>query len=182
MSMTLRLSLLAGLVCLVGSSAAAVGADEDKQTMKLGPVTIVAPKDWTYKKPAISFIAYEYTVPASKDDKADGRFTVSSAGGSVEQNIERWYGQFSQDDGGDTKKRAKTEKKTISGRPVHFVDVRGTYKDLRPGTSPQKNYRLLAAIVETDDGNLFLKLVGPERTIADHEKAFRKMDEEMKSK
>jgi hypothetical protein len=182
MSIALRCLLLAGLVGLLGPSSSARGADDDTQTMKLGPVTLVAPKDWKFKKPAISFIAYEYTVPASKDDKTDGRFTVSSAGGSVEQNIDRWYGQFSQDDGGDTKKRAKTEKKTISGRPVHFVDVRGTYKDLRPGTSPQKDYRLLGAIVETDDGNLFLKLVGPQRTLADHEKAFRQMVENLKAK
>ncbi len=173
--------LLVGSICFLAATAGALAADDDKQTMKLGPITIVAPKDWTYKKPS-GFIAYEFTVPASKDDKTDGRFTASSAGGTVEQNITRWYDQFTQDDGGDTKKRGKSEKKTISGQTVHFVDVRGTFKDLRPGTSPQKGYRLLGAIVETDEGNIFLKLVGPERTLGDHEKAFRRMVEDLRSK
>jgi hypothetical protein len=184
MSMMLR-RLLAGLVCILSAAGAAPGAfaaDDDKQTMKLGPVTIVAPKEWTFKKPAVSFIAYEFTVPASKDDKTDGRFTASSAGGTVEQNITRWYDQFTQDDGGDTKKRAKTEKKTIAGQTVHFVDANGTYRDLRPGTSPQKGYRLLGAIIETDEGNIFLKLVGPQRTLGEHEKAFRRMVEDMRGK
>jgi len=159
-----------------------VAAADDDQTLKLGPVTIVVPKDWTRKKLTSTIIAHEFAAPAAKDDKADGRFTVSSAGGSVEQNIDRWYGQFTQEDGGDTKKRGKTEKKRIAGHTVHFVEASGTYRDLRPSTSPQKDYRLLGAIIETDDGNIFLKFVGPKRTIGEHEKAFRKMAEELKTK
>jgi hypothetical protein len=61
----------------------------------------------------------------------------------------------------------------------------GTYKDQRGPFAPavnRKDYRMLAAIIETDEGNLFLKFYGPKRTIAEHEKAFRKMVEEMKGK
>src|SRR5438874_711504 len=106
MSMILHLSAV-GSVCLLGSLNLATA--DDKQTMKLGPVTMVAPKDWQAKDPAVRIITYEFAAPRAKEDKEDGRFLVMSAGGTVEANIERWYGQFTQDDGGETKKRSKVE-------------------------------------------------------------------------
>ena len=57
--------------------------------------------------------------------------TIMGAGGSVEANIDRWIGQFTQPDGSDTKKAAKIEQKKIGGQEVHLVDVAGTYKDQR---------------------------------------------------
>src|SRR6476660_5426391 len=125
-SMIARLSVVGGIGLFL--SLGWTSAD-DKQTMKLGPVTMVAPKDWTAKDPAVRIITYEFAAPRAKDDKEDGRFLVMSAGGTVEANIDRWYGQFTQDDGGDTKKRSKVEKKKVAGQVVHLVDISGTYKD-----------------------------------------------------
>jgi hypothetical protein len=157
---------------------------DDRHTMELGKLKMTAPKDWNPKEPAVRIIAYEFAAPAAKEDKADGRMTVMSAGGSVEDNIERWYTQFTQEDGGDTKKRAKTEKIRVAGHTVHLVDISGTYKDQRGPMAPavsRKDYRMLAAIVETKEGNFFVKLYGPQRTIAQHEKAFREMIEGIKA-
>jgi hypothetical protein len=108
------------------------------------------------------------------------------AGGGVEANVERWYGQFTQPDGGSTRERAKVTKKKLAGHDVHLVDISGTYRDQRGPMAPaveRPNYRMLAAIVETDTlGTYYIKLYGPKQTIADNEKAFAAMIEGLAAK
>jgi hypothetical protein len=106
------------------------------------------------------------------------------AGGSVEANIERWYGQFAQPDGGSTKDKASTKKLNVSGSAVTLVDVSGTYKDMPGGpfaggqAVDRPDYRMLAAIVETPEkGSYFLKFYGPGPTVAKHADGFRQMVE-----
>ena len=75
------------------------------------------------------------------------------AGGSIEDNIDRWLGQFIQPDGKKTKDKAKIDKKKIAGVPVHVVDIAGTYKDTPGGpfargkTIDREDYRMLGAII-----------------------------------
>jgi len=61
---------------------------------------------------------------------------------------------------------------------VYVVDVSGTYKDA-PGpfakAVERPGYRMLAAVIETPDGNYFIKFYGPKQTVADHAKAFHAM-------
>ena len=126
-------------------------------------------------------IEHEFAIPAAKGDAADGRMTVMGAGGGIEANIERWYGQFTQPDGGSTRERAKVKKIKAGGQDVHLVDISGTFKDQRGPAAPaaeRPKYRMLAAIIVTQSlGNYFVKLYGPERTVADQEKAFVTMIE-----
>ena len=103
----------------------------------------------------------------------------------LEANIERWYGQFVQPDGGSTKDKASTKKLKVAGRDVTLVDIAGTYKDSPGGpfaggaTIDRPGYRMLAAIVEGPDGNYFLKFYGPTATVEQHADGFRKMIEGM---
>ena len=109
-----------------------------------------------------------------------------SAGGGVDANIERWYGQFTQPDGASTRDRAKVKKIKVGGEEIHLVDLSGTYKDQRGPMAPavqREKYRMLAAIIPTKNaGTYYLKLYGPERTIADSEKAFVTMIEGLERK
>jgi hypothetical protein len=134
----------------------------------------------------VRIIEAEFAIPAVEGDKNDGRLTIMAAGGSVEANIDRWIGQFSQPDGKSTKDQTKSEKITVDGQEVHLVDISGTYKDQRGPLAPAQtfeNYRMLAAIVSTKDaGRYFLKLYGPKKTIAANEEAFRKMVESLDAK
>ncbi len=175
-----RTACLAGALTLSLAAWTAGAAADDEQGVKLelGPYSIVAPKTWKQKQPTVRIIAYEFAAPAAEGDKTDGRFTVMAAGGTIEQNIERWYGQFTQPDGSQTADKAKSDKKTIAGQTVHVVDVSGTYKDQAGPFAPavmREDYRMLAAIIETKQGNVFLKFYGPKKTIAEHEKAFQEM-------
>jgi hypothetical protein len=167
-------------------------ADEG-ETMKLGEggkLSLVAPKEWTKKKPAINFIEYEFAIPKADGDENDGRVTVMGAGGSIEQNVERWVGQFQSADGKAlAKDKAKIEKTKIGGLEVHVIDLSGTYKDSAGGpfaggkTTLRENYRMLGAIiVGGEEGNYFIKAYGPKKTMDDSEKGFMTMIEGLKSK
>lgn len=158
--------------------AGGVRAEEEATTVKLGELKMTAPAKWKQKQPRVRIIAYEFATPAAKKDKQDGRCTIMAAGGSIDANIKRWYGQFTQPDGGDTEERAKLKKEKIAGHTVHLVDIGGTYKDQRGPFAPavmREDYRMLGAIIEAEDANYFVKLYGPKRTIDAQDKAFQEM-------
>lgn len=143
---------------------------------------LVAPEDWIPKTPAISMIQNEFSVPAAEGDSADGRVTVMTAGGSIQENIDRWKGQFSQPDGSKAADKAKVEKLEVAGCEVNLVDVSGTYSDARGMFAPaveRPDYRMLAAIIVTPEGNYFIKFYGPEKTVGQQAAAFRAMIEKL---
>jgi len=168
----------------------AVAAGESVFTIADGAVSIEAPATWKRVQPKSGMVETEFAIP-SEGNAADGgplspgRMTVMGAGGSVEANIERWYGQFSQPDGGSTKDKSSTKTLKVAGRDVTLVDIAGTYKDSPGGpfaggkAIDRPEYRMLAAIVEGPDGSYFLKFYGPAATVEKHADGFRKMIEGM---
>lgn len=173
-----KISLWMSFCLLLLGSTTLLAEDAEKKEIKLGKLATEAPKDWKQEQPRVRIIAYEFSVPAEGDDEKDGRFTVMAAGGSLDANIDRWVGQFTQPDGGSTKDRTKTEQIKVGGNDVHVVDISGTYKDQAGPFAPavsRANYRMLAAIVVTPEANFFLKFYGPQKTVAKNEKAFMSM-------
>jgi hypothetical protein len=160
-------------------------AADDAATMDLddGKMQLKAPAGWLRKKPQTSIVEYEFAVPAVQGDTNDGRMTVMAASGGLEANVDRWYGQFTQPDGSNTRDRAKVKQIKVENDDVHLVDISGTYDDKRGPMAPgvkRPKYRMLAAIIVNKAGgnnNYFVKLYGPERTIANQEKAFVSMIE-----
>jgi hypothetical protein len=141
-----------------------------------GKLSMTAPKEWEQKKPSNRIIDYEFAVPAAEGDREPGRFTAGAMGGGVKENIARWQGQF----GSGAKSATKTAK--VAGHDVHFVDLSGTYIGSPfMKIEPKENYRMLAAVVVTDKlGAHFVRVYGPEKTIAANEKAFMAMVESLK--
>ena len=124
----------------------------------------------------------EFAVLPEAEGEQPGRMTVMGAGGSVQANVDRWYGQFAQPDGSETKDKATTKTLKLAGCTVTFVDVGGTYKDMPGGpfaggkSVDRPDYRMLAAIVETPkEGSYFLKFYGPGTTVAKQADGFRTM-------
>ena len=168
----------------------AVAAGEGVFTIADGGASLEAPATWKRVQPKSGMVETEFAIP-SEGKAADGgplppgRMTVMGAGGSVEANIERWCGQFSQPDGGSTKDKSSTKALKVAGRDVTLVDIVGTYKDSPGGpfaggqAIDRPEYRMLAAIVEGPDGNYFLKFYGPAATVEKHADGFRKMIEGM---
>ena len=84
---------------------------------------------------------------------------------------------MSQPDGKASKDVAKTSTmKTKSGLAVSLVNLSGTYiAEVTPGSTERFNkpgFRLRAAVVETPEGNYFVKLTGPAKTIAQWDASF----------
>jgi hypothetical protein len=184
LSQSIALLLLATFLS-TGIAQENKGATQDKPTsvefsVADGNMTLRAPSTWKKIKPKINFIEAEFQIPAVEGDENNGRLTVMGAGGSVQQNIDRWIGQFKQSDGTSTKSKTKSEKMEVNGMPVHMVDIRGNYMDGMGGPfgpkTERENYRMLGAIIETaNDGRYFVKLYGPQKTIDKQAALFKKM-------
>jgi hypothetical protein len=116
--------------------------------------------------------AATYSVPAVAGDTAAGECAVNffgpGQGGSVQDNVDRWKGQFLARDGKPAV--ARVASRTVRGLTVTTVDTSGDYSGMGGpmATSPKtvSNYRLLGAIVEAPGGTVFIKFTGPEKTIA----------------
>ncbi|HEY2840773.1 MAG TPA: hypothetical protein VGJ26_16570 [Pirellulales bacterium] len=182
--------IVTGILTAGATFAPAVHSQEKSET-KLPKTFVIgdaykmtAPEGWVAKQPRTKIVEHEFAVPAVKGDELDGRVTVMGAGGSVEANIERWHKQFTQPDGSNTKDKAKLEKKKIAGQDVTIVDISGTYMDSPGPQAPgveRKDYRMLAAIVQTKSGNAFIKFYGPQKTVTENASAFNKMLESLQS-
>ena len=62
-------------------------------------------------------VQYEFNAPAdAKEGEAPVRITVMGSGGGLQGNLERWYGQFSQPDGRNTKDVAEIEQLRLAAR------------------------------------------------------------------
>ena len=97
-------------------------------------------------------------------------------GGSIEANVERWYGQFQQPDGGSTRERAKVTKSKAGELSITRVDVEGTYAaPIRPDAAERHNepgYRMIAAVVEGPSGPWFIRFLGPAKEVSAGETSF----------
>ncbi len=137
-----------------------------------GALTMKAPAAWKVAEPRNRIIEVEIVVPPPADDEAlaklePARLTVMPAGGTVEQNIARWIGQFR----GAARDAAEIKKSEVAGMKVHTVDLAGTYLDAPRGpfgpTEEKPEHRLLGAIVLSKDaGNYFIKMTGPDAVVA----------------
>jgi hypothetical protein len=128
-----------------------------------------APAGWKTGPPQMMRAA-TYAVAAASGDTAAAECVVyffgAGQGGSVNANIERWKGQFTN---AGKPAAAVLAKRTTHGIPMTTIDVAGEYSGLGgplAASKPVPGYRLLGAIVEGPGGNIFVKFTGPARTIA----------------
>ena len=137
-----------------------------------GGITWTVPGAWTEGQGSAMRVA-TYEVPGAKGAEP-GQCAVfyfgPGQGGGVDANVQRWAGQFKE------KPTPKQARRTVAGVPVTRVDVAGTY--LNPGGGMMQSqgekpgYRLLGAIVEAPEGNVFFKLTGPVASVGAAEAAF----------
>ncbi len=175
-----------------GSASSQCVAQDEGPTLSLGDgkITLQAPKEWKKEQPRSRILQYEFSAPASaKEDEGKARITVMAAGGSIDANIDRWYGQFKQPSGKATKDVAKTEKFDVAGQTVHWVDISGTFEEsmgggpFAPGRKVERaGYRMIGAIlVGADRRQYFFKMTGPEKVVDELDEGFKKMLKALKA-
>lgn len=144
-----------------------------------GGIKWTAPAKWKVG-PERQMRAATYFVPAASGDSEDGECGVFiGIGGTVQANLDRWVAQFEQPDGKASDQIAKQKKETINGLSVTTIDLTGTFTGGGPtmgqGGGKKAGYRLLGAIVEGAQGNIFFKFTGPAKTVAAAQNDFQAM-------
>jgi hypothetical protein len=140
--------------------------------ISLNGITLDPPANWESKQPGSSIIAAEFVLPRAQGDDSDGRLTLSTAGGTLEANLDRWKGQFD-----PQPQEATQEEIDVAGLKVTIVDYSGDFNDQRGPFAPavkRSGYRMIAAVVPIEGQLYFIKATGPKGTIANHADAIHK--------
>ena len=107
----------------------------------------------------------------------------SGQGGDIESNIRRWVGQMDPPEGKAIEEVVlRSKRETPTGLVLHVVEVDGIYQRSMGGgpmtggrTKAYPDWRMVGAIIEAPEGNVFFKLVGPEATARVMEESYRAM-------
>ena len=152
-----------------------------------------APESWKAKKPRFNFTKHELMLPKAEGEEKDARLTFTLSSGSTQDNLDRWKSQFKFPYGANPDKLFSVEKKTVDGYELSIVQIRGTFMETMGGGPfaggkkiPRENYMMKAVIISPKDADsrtakCFIKLVGSEKTIKQHAKAYAAMVKSMKT-
>lgn len=148
-------------------------------TFKVGEFTFTRPADWQWVETTSTMRKAQLKiVGADKKENAEVVFFYfgEGGGGGTQANIDRWLAQFEEP---KDKLNSKIEQVTVGQRKVHYVQAQGTYLSGMPGgaKTPQPNSMLIGAIIESEQGNVFIRLTGPLNLAKSSQPAFRKMVE-----
>ncbi len=142
-------------------------------------VSWAVPNGWIEEPLSSQFRRGQYRLPMVPGDQEDATCVVyyfRGQGGGVEANIDRWCGQFLQPDERNSRDVAQIRSEVVNGLKRTYVDLSGTYlfapTPMAAPTTEKPGFRLLAAIIETQGGPWFVKLVGPEHTVEKWHESF----------
>ena len=143
-----------------------------------GEMSYAVPEGWVRQKPSSPMRHDQFLLPGAGDKPSAELAVFAGIGGSVEANLDRWYKQFKQPDGQETKDLIKRKKIQVADLTVTVVSLTGTFMKSRApmmmGAPVDElgGYALLAAIAETKQGLWFFKATGPKDTINRWQKSF----------
>jgi hypothetical protein len=144
-------------------------------------LAFATPNGWIAVTPSSSMRKAQYQVPKTEGDREDAECVVyyfgTSGGGGIDANLDRWVSQFEQPNGGDSRSVLKVYDRRVAGMDVTEVELSGTYvAETAPGSGVHLNkpgFAMRGAIIESDHGAYYAKLVGPAATVANQAAAFR---------
>ncbi len=119
------------------------------------------PENWR-EVPNQTMVDSKYIVPSAKGDM---ELTLTSMGGGIPANIDRWAGQIRRPQGEDVKR----DQLDINGLPTTLIDVRGTYtSNTAMGNNDSKDdWRLVGLGIPVPQRDFFVRLVGPREAVSD---------------
>ena len=163
----MRIAFFAAASVLLSAIAASA------EPVKVGAFSFAVPEGWKTVTPSSAMRKAQLEITQGPD-KAEVTFFQFGAGqgGSVADNVARWFGQFP---GSEVKR--KTETVQAGAVKITYVATEGTFSSGMPGglSTPMTGYALRGAILESADGNVFIKMTGPESVVKSSTDAFRKM-------
>lgn len=139
------------------------------QTLTFQGFESEVPADWARHAPSSAMRLLQLDVPAAEGGEG-GQLVVyyfgPGQGGSLEANLERWKSQFTHPDGSAVEPVVTTLRGDL---PATLVELRGDYArgvGMGPSGNALPDRMLLAAVVETPEGNLYPQLHGPAALVA----------------
>ena len=162
-------------------AAPAAGEEPAASPWKPGETFVVmglkakAPEGWLRQKPANRMRKAQFKLPHAENDTFDGELTVIPAFGGMDANVQRWKQQFK-----EAPEPLMTTRK-VAGMDVAIVLLDGTYmykaRPMDPNEAGQArpDYRVLAAVVQAPEGQVFFKSFGPRATMEKWQEAFTDM-------
>ncbi len=175
-------------ICLVSLLAinsanaqqAAEKADSNSAKAKetqVGDISLRIPVDWKEERPSNRLRLAQFQIPAAEGVSEPTEMVVSffgGTGGGIDANVSRWIAQFTNEG-----RSAKVTKGKSPLGTYYFVDIQGTYNmpigpPIRQQTVELPNARMAGVILEVkDQGNYFLKMAGPEKSVSPQINALR---------
>ncbi len=159
----------------LGITSLSNAQDTKNEPVKAGEFSFTYAAPWIRQAVTSSMRAGHLTYKQT-DDKlknVDVIFFYFGPGGAggIQANIDRWAGQFV----GEAE--TKTDKKTVNGREIIYFTGKGTFNESMGGpfsgqSTPRDGYTVLAAILPSDNGPVFLKMSGPNDSVAAAKDAF----------
>jgi hypothetical protein len=152
---------------------------EEHATFPVGEFTFTRPAKWEWVESTSKMRKAQLRV-TDEATKASANvafyyFGTGGAGG-VQANVDRWLKQFAEP---SDQINSKVEHPTVGKTKLTYVQAEGTYNSGMPGgpTTPMPDYALIGAILESDQGNVFVRMTGPKAFVESSVAEFKKMVE-----
>jgi hypothetical protein len=155
-----------------------VAVEPDGRGVRIGPVRLVAPKNWIPQKPPAEIALVEFSLPRADGDTADAQLTVAPIAGSDPKSLDRLREHLKH-----KPEEGSLEHLRIGGNEVVLMDSSGDYGDTGgPFPSPvgEGRYRVLSAMVFVGGKVYFVNCTGPEKTVGQRAAEFRAFLQTMK--
>lgn len=156
-----------GAVSSSTGKSAKEGSAAGTRERKLTGIRFDVPGRWLEQAES-EFYEAKYVIPSEHGEMT---LTLTTMGGGIEANLNRWVGQFRLEPGA----KPRREKLSVDGLNGDWLDVRGTFRS-RVGNSPgpHPDWRLLGVAIPTKPRPFLLKLIGPRPAVAKFQDEFRK--------
>ncbi len=170
------------LCVALGFGSLAMAQDKKGTVVEVVGLKATTPADWKEEAPSNRMRLAQFKLEKDKADKDDAELSVfiSPGGGGVKANLDRQVAKFKLAEGVKPADAIKEEKIKVGGFDAVLQDITGTFLfkaapfDPNAKVTEKSGYRQLYAIFEDEDGKVVsFILVGPEKTIAKHQKAFK---------
>jgi hypothetical protein len=148
-------------------------------------LTFTLPQGWIAETPAVALRKVQARVPRAAGDDHDAELTVLWRGavgmGPLEAQLTRWAQQLTQPDGGSSRERLLLSTRKVGTRTVTEAELAGTcVAEKQPGSPERWNeldWKLLGAVIESEFGPYYLRLLGPRATVDAAAAGFRALIE-----
>jgi|YNPBryunderm2012_1023409.scaffolds.fasta_scaffold24169_2 hypothetical protein len=160
-------------------AALSFAQEKPGDVVELAGMKSVAPASWKQEPPSNEMRAAQFKLPKVEGDPEDAALVVfyfRGGSGSVEQNLKRQEAKF--DLSNAKKEDVKVEKAKVGPIDATYQDIRGTYLSKFPPFAPnakitrKENYRQLYVVFTGKDGEYYISLLGPEKTVAKYKPGF----------